>query len=92
MEEILDQAMKMLGFLLALITLRISLDLILTLWRDKKIGSSSLVAIFISLVMVGTSSIAATYIMDVPIWMKVWMSITLILASVGSYMLLQEMK
>lgn len=89
MEGVVDQLIVVVSGILILINMRICFDLAVTLWKKYELDIVWLTVMFASFIMVGIGGIVSVNLLQVPLMLRVGMTITLISAAIGTYNTLQ---
>ena len=89
MEKTLDLFITGFASILVFVAVRICYDLVMSLREGFENRLFWLTVTFTSLAMVGAGGLVAVSIVDLPIWLKLGMLITLITASLGLFNTLQ---
>ena len=90
MAEIVKQAVIVASILSFILSIKITYDLAYTFFTNRRQASLALLALFGAIVLSSTRTLIVEQIVDLPLWLRIWQLVILVLFIIGQYTLLKE--
>ena len=90
MVEVVKQAVIVASILSFILSIKITYDLAYIFFTNRRKASLAFLALFGAIVLSSIRTLVMEQIVDLPLWLRIWQLVILVLFIIGQYTLLQE--